>query len=119
MSRMSRMSRNGSTIARWRGVAKLVTDAVEHGSKAVERIQKETAARPFGILEMIPGVAPPARAVHLIHDATVSGVHGVIRLVTHVVDGTVGVAFELADRAESLNSPPENAASKPKLPPSV
>jgi len=82
---------------RWRGVAKLVTDAVEHGSRAVERIQKETAQRPFGILEMIPGVAVPARVVHVIHDVTVSGVHGAIRLVTRVVDGGVGVAFDLAE----------------------
>ena len=89
------------TMKRWRGVAKLVTDAVEQGSKAVERIQKETARRPFGILEMIPAIAAPARAVHLIHDATVSGVHGAIRLVTRAVDGTVGVAFEVAERTSS------------------
>ena len=81
---------------RWRGAAKLLADAVEEGSKAVERIQKETAKRPFGILERIPGIAAPARAVHIIHDATVSGVHGAIRLVTRAVDGTVGVAFDLA-----------------------
>jgi hypothetical protein len=83
---------------RWRGVASLVTDAVQHGSRAVERIQKETAQRPFGILEMIPGVALPARVVHVLHDVTVSGVHGAIRLVTRVVDGSASIVFDLAER---------------------
>jgi hypothetical protein len=89
------------TKNRWRGVAKLVTDAVEEGSKAVERIQKETARRPFAILEMIPAIAVPALAAHVIHDATVSGVHGAIRLVTRAVDGTVGVAFDVAELAKA------------------
>ena len=99
-----------STMSRWRGAAKLVTDAVEQGSRAVERIQKETARRPFGILEMIPAIAVQARAVHVVHDATVSGVHGAIRLVTRAVDGTVGAAFHVAELAQS---PPEEDASRP------
>ena len=36
---------------RWRGLKTLVHDAVEHGSRGIERVQKETAATPFGILE--------------------------------------------------------------------
>ena len=102
----------GTTTERWRGAAKLVTDAVEHGSKAVERIQKETAQRPFGILELIPGLALPARAVHVLHDATVSGVHGAIRLVTRVVDGAVGVAFDLAEGEGSVSPSEEPPPSK-------
>lgn len=103
---------SAETMTRWRGVVKLVTDAVEHGSKAVERIQKETAQRPFGILEMIPLVAVPARAVHVIHDVTVSGVHGAIRLVTRAVDGTAGVAFDLAAREPPVPPAAETAARK-------
>jgi hypothetical protein len=97
---------------RWRGAAKLLSDAVEQGSKAIERIQKETAQRPFAVLEAIPGVALPARAVHVIHDATVSGVHGAIRLVTRAVDGTIGVGFELAERSASPEPPVESPPSK-------
>ena len=89
-----------STMKRWRGLGALVKDAVEHGSRAVERIQKETAARPFAILEMIPGIAAPALVVHVIHDATVSGVHGMVRLVNAAVGKTIDVALVAADRGD-------------------
>jgi hypothetical protein len=82
---------------RWRGLLALVRDAVEHGSRAVEKVQIETAGRPFGILEQIPGVAEPTRAVHVIHDATVSGVHGLVRAVSRTVAATVDVALRVAE----------------------
>jgi hypothetical protein len=82
---------------RWRGLVALVRDAVEHGSRAVEKIQLETAGRPFGILEQIPGVAEPTRVVHVIHDATVSGVHGIVRAVAHAVGTTADVVLRVAE----------------------
>jgi hypothetical protein len=82
---------------RWRGLVALVRDAVEHGSRAVEKVQLETAGRPFGILEQIPAVAEPTRVVHVIHDATVSGVHGVVRAVTRAVGTTVDVVLRVAE----------------------
>jgi hypothetical protein len=85
-----------STMKKWRGVAALVADAVEHGSLAVERVQKETAARPFAILEAIPVVAEPTRVVHVIHDATVTGVHGAVRLVSRAVAKVIDVALASA-----------------------
>jgi hypothetical protein len=98
-------------MKRWRGLGALVRDAVEHGSRAVERIQKETAARPFAILEAIPGVAGPTRVVHVIHDATVSGVHGTIRVVNHgvgaVLDGVLA-AVESAEADEAVDVPEED-----------
>jgi hypothetical protein len=100
---------------RWRGVAKLVTDAVEHGSRAVERLQKETARRPFGILEMIPAVALPARVAHVLHDVTVSGVHVAIRLVTRVVDGGASVAFDLAERESKEEHASNPGGGEPTL----
>jgi hypothetical protein len=84
-------------IRRWRGLVALVRDAVEHGSRAVEKIQLETAGRPFGILEHIPAVAEPTRVVHVIHDATVSGVHGIVRAVSRTVAVTVDVALRVAE----------------------
>jgi hypothetical protein len=89
-----------SKMKQWRGLGALVKDAVDHGSRAVERIQKETAARPFAILEAIPGVAEPTRVVHLIHDVCVSSVHVVIRGVNQVVGKTVDVVLEAADETE-------------------
>jgi hypothetical protein len=86
-----------SDMKRWRGLVALVRDAVEHGSRAVERVHLETAQRPFVILEHIPVVAGPTRVVHVIHDATVRGVHGTIRAVAHVVGATADVALRAAD----------------------
>jgi hypothetical protein len=86
---------------RWRGLVALVRDAVEHGSRAVEKVQLEAAGRPFGILEQIPAVAEPTRVVHVIHDATVSGVHGVVRAVTRAVGTTVDVVLRVAEHASN------------------
>jgi hypothetical protein len=83
-----------SNVGRWRGVVALVRDAVEHGSRAVERIQIESARRPFGIIEHIPGVATPTRIVHGIHDASVTAVHEVIRAVNGAIGGTVDFALQ-------------------------
>ncbi|MGH7294909.1 MAG: hypothetical protein ACRELB_08250 [Polyangiaceae bacterium] len=94
-----------SELGRWRGLVALVRDAVEHGSRAVERIQLETARRPFVVLEHIPGVAEPTRLVHAVHDATVTGVHGVVRAVARGVGATVDVALAAAERS-SRGDPP-------------
>jgi len=85
-------------LVRWRGAVALLRDAVEHGSRSVQRIQIETAHRPFAILERIPGVAAPTRIVHGVHDASVTAVHEVIRAVNVVVGATVDFALEQADR---------------------
>ena len=88
-----------STFERWRGAAALVRDAVEHGSRAVQRIQIETARRPFAILERIPGVAGPTRIVHQVHDTSISAVHEAIRGVTLVVGATVDFALRQAEKS--------------------
>jgi hypothetical protein len=82
-----------SARRRWRGLGALVRDAVEHGSRAVETIQKQTAARPFAILALIPSVAPVAKVVQTVHDLSVSGVHGAIRLVNRAVGAVVEAAL--------------------------
>ena len=70
-----------STRARLRGLRVLVGEAVEHGSRAVEGVHKATAARTFVILEAIPPIAKPAKIVHVVHDAWLTGVYGAIRVV--------------------------------------
>ena len=45
-------------MKRWRGLKSLVVDAVEHGSRAVEKIQIETMKLPFALLEQVADVAP-------------------------------------------------------------
>jgi hypothetical protein len=85
-------------LSRLRGARKLVTDAVEHGSEAVERVHLATAARPFGILEKIPGVAEPARVVHTVHDATTKLVYVSIRAVNRVVGAALDVAIDVAEK---------------------
>ena len=40
------------TFQRVRGLVKLAGEAVEHGSRAVERVHRATTARPFAILEL-------------------------------------------------------------------
>jgi hypothetical protein len=90
-----------STFKRWRGLRALVTDAVEHGSRAIERVQMDTAKRTFDVLEAIPPIAAPVKLVHLVHDATVGGVYGTIRVVNQVVGASVEAAFEAVDEGEA------------------
>lgn len=90
-----------SKFKRWRGMRALVTDAVEHGSRAIERVQMDTAKRTFDVLESIQPIAGPVRLVHLVHDATVGGVYGTIRVVNQVVGASVEAAFEAVDEEEA------------------
>jgi len=78
-----------------------VGDAVEHGSRAVERLQKETARRPFEILEQIPAIGVPAKGIHEIHDTAVSHVHQMIRLVNQVVGQTLDAALDVAEKTQA------------------
>ena len=89
-----------SRTKQWRGLKALVAAAVEHGSIAVEKIQKDSAKRPFAILEQIPQVAVPARGVHEIHDVVVAGTHSVVREVTRAVSASLDVVMDVVDRAE-------------------
>ena len=83
---------------RWRGLTAMVKDAVENGSIAVEKIQKETANRPFAVLEQLGPLAGPARAIHAVHDFSVSTTHSVIRMATRVIGKTVDAVLETVER---------------------
>src|ERR1700722_19008650 len=90
-----------SKLNRLRGLRTLLEDAVEHGTSAVERVHRATAARPFEVLDLIPPVAPAARGVRVVHDATVAGVYETIRQVNHLVGVTLSVVSDLCDEGAS------------------
>ena len=95
-------------MQRWRGLKSLIVDAVDHGSRAVERIQKDTARVPFEILEQIPPLEVPVKGIHQIHDVAVTGIHGMIRLVAQVTGQTLDVVIDAveAQRAASASAAP-------------
>ncbi|HEX4353548.1 MAG TPA: hypothetical protein VHZ95_11545 [Polyangiales bacterium] len=93
-------------LKHWRGLSSLIADAVEHGSRAVERVHMATARRPFVILEQIPGVAQPTRAVHVIHDVAVTNVYRTIRIVNGAVSALLGFTLDVLETRE---------AGRPKL----
>lgn len=80
-------------MKRWRGLLDLARDGLSAGTLAFERAQKETAAVPFAVLEALPLIRVPARAVHELHDATVSLAYAVVRVagqaVLRGIDGTL------------------------------
>ena len=102
---------------RWRGLKDLVQDAVEHGSRSVERLQKHAAKLPFDLLEQIPPIKAPVRGIRLIHDTTLSGVHGAIRLVNRAVGGAVDVVLFLVEqKARPGEAPAGSAGATPDTP---
>jgi hypothetical protein len=92
------------SMDRWRGLKALLEDAVVHASHAIEKVQKRTADRPFAVLTHVPPLAEAARGVQLLHDVTLAGVHGTIRVVTRVVGKTLDVALDVLEAGK----PPED-----------
>lgn len=89
---------------RLRGLAALVTDAVEHGSRGVEEVHKAIAARPFAIVAMIPALAAPAEAVHAVYDLSVGATYGMVRLGNRLVRAAVDGALDVVEaRDESTD----------------
>jgi hypothetical protein len=88
---------------KWRGLAALVHDAVEHGSRAVERVHLDTSRRPFAILEHVPIVAGPSKVVHVVHDAFVSTGYATVRVVNAVVGKVADVALDLLEAPKSTD----------------
>ena len=92
-------------MKRWRGVVHLVRDAVVHGASALEQLQKQAASTPFRVLESVPAVAAPARVVHTLHDAAVTGVYGLVRQVTRGVGATADVALDVLEARAAAREP--------------
>ncbi len=92
---------------KWRGLEALIHDAVEHGSRAVERVHLETARRPFAILEQVPGIAGPTKVVHVLHDSVVTSSYAAVRWVNGLVGKAGKVVLDMAEQAEATSSKPE------------
>ncbi|MFT3764924.1 MAG: hypothetical protein QM820_05315 [Minicystis sp.] len=58
----------------------------------------ETARLPFDILEKIPPLTVPVKGIRLIHDTSVAATHGMIRLVTRAVGGTIDVVLDVVEQ---------------------
>jgi len=86
-----------SAPGKLRGLAALVRDAVDAGSRAVERVQKDTA---YAVLEQVPGIDRAARGVHAVHDVGLSTVHGAIRLVNQVAGAAAAQVIDLVEPRE-------------------
>ena len=100
-------------MRRWRGLKALVQDGVEHGSRAVERVQLGIARRPFELLEKVEPIAVPVRGIREIHDTAVTSVHGMIRLVNRVAGSTLDVVLDVVEKAKPAGAPAPEAKSDP------
>jgi hypothetical protein len=100
-------------IRRLRGAAELLSDAVEHGASAIERVHLATAARPFAILENIPPTALVAKGVHVAHDAIAQSVYGSIRAVTRLARFAVTAAIDVAGDGARQGDAPERGDALP------
>ncbi len=98
-------------MKRIRGLKSLVQSAVEHGSRAVEKVQIEMAKTPFDILEQVPPLKVPAAGVRLIYNTSVSTTHGVIRLVNKVVGDTLDVVIDTVAETAKENKEAKEAES--------
>jgi hypothetical protein len=101
-------------LKRWRGLRALFEDAVEHGSRAVERVHLATARRPFGLIERIPGIAEPGHLVHEVHDLTVQTVYSSVRLVNRAVGAALDLTLDVIESArQEPAQPPSDAVTPP------
>jgi hypothetical protein len=88
-------------MQRWRGLKSLIVDAVHHGSRAVERIQLETARVPFEILEKVPPLAEPVKGIHVVYDTSVTATHGIIRWVNGAVGKGLDVVIDVVEAEQA------------------
>ncbi len=92
-------------MQRWRGLKTLVNDTVEHGSFALENLQKKAARRPFDMLERIPKIRVPVQGIREIHDTAITNTHGMIRLVNRVVGDTLDVVIDVVEQRRGPAGP--------------
>lgn len=93
------------SVPRIRGLVSLVRDAVDGGSRAVQKVQLGIAKRTFDILEAVPMVSAPTKVVHVVYDLSVNSTHGIIRLVNGAVGEAADVALEhLAHQEAARNN---------------
>ena len=97
-----------TAMKKGRGLKALVQDAVEHGTRAVERVHMQTAGRWFTILEHLPVISTPTRIVRVVHDVSVTTTYEAIRLVNRAVGVVADAALDAAEAARE--APPDTAS---------
>lgn len=100
-------------MRRWRGLKALIVDSVDHGSRAVEKLQIETAQIPFGILEAIPAIGLPVKGIHVVYDAAVQGTHGAIRLAARLTGGAIDVILDVVEAQGKTSGDPREGDARP------
>ncbi|MEO7329638.1 MAG: hypothetical protein ABI193_13750 [Minicystis sp.] len=88
-------------MKRWRGLKALIVDAVEHGSRAVEKIQIDSMKLPFALLSQVDPLKAPVKGIQLLHNTAVTTVHMVIRAVNSVASGALDVVIDVVEQQQS------------------
>lgn len=98
------------SLRRAKGLSQLIEGAVEHGSRAVQKVHLGTSSRTFDVLEKVPGVAAPAAVVRVVHDGWTSAVYATIRGVNKVAFTAISAAIDVAEVARRTGDPPSEDA---------
>jgi pimeloyl-ACP methyl ester carboxylesterase len=96
-------------MRRWRGLKKLIHDAVDHTTDVVEDAHDLVARTTLGYLEQVGPLAGPARAVDTVRRLATTpvfaAIHGVNRVVEVLGDGGLDVAERLSPGAAAEGGP--------------
>jgi pimeloyl-ACP methyl ester carboxylesterase len=85
----------------------LLADAVDQGAAGVQRVQEELTARPYSVLEAVPGLSLPAQLVRALHFKAMRNTYDIIRGVSRAS----GAALEALGGA--AEGPPAAKPAKP------
>ncbi|HEX9298330.1 MAG TPA: alpha/beta fold hydrolase [Polyangiaceae bacterium] len=76
------------------GYRALVEESIDKGASAVQEIQEEFTMRPYALLEQIPPIAAPAKAVRRIHFTLLRTSYAMVRLANRWVGATLETALQ-------------------------
>lgn len=85
------------SLRRAKGLSKLVESAVDHGSRAVQKVHLGTSARTFSIIERVPVIAGPTQVVRAVHDGWTSAIYATIRGANKLTFLAIGAALDAAE----------------------
>jgi hypothetical protein len=100
-------------MRRWRGLAELVVDAVEHGSAGVEKVHQWTARKPFEIAALVPRIARPARILAEAQGIAIAATYATVRQASRIVGAGVELGLVLAEQRRLVK---EAAAARRAVP---
>lgn len=86
-------------LQRWRGLKGLIHDAVDRTTELVDEGHESTSRTVMRVLDAVPPLAEPARAVDGVRRVTTRGVLGTIRVVNRLVEALTDVGLDAAERA--------------------